>query len=174
MTKKTTVRFDRKYRQLYVDGKAYPVIDAEHDEMITPSEDDHEEGIPGDAFNCMYCLAWRRTQGAEFVCIVRTVGYVQVKGPGGKPEVWRFILDGPAKEDAKAFDEGQQFVPQSVWFLAPRGSRRLDYRWVSKGRNGSGVYARGNIKKTNRTPWTARDPGTGKFRFGAQRMVSVG
>jgi hypothetical protein len=127
---------DRTRTAIKSDGTTIPVIDGKFNFLIQPNEDDINNSIPGDHTKCMYCRACRRQYGSELVWVTRNLAYVELKGPGGKSQLHRFILSNPAKINVRNFDNHQKVQPEAVLFAAPTGRKTLDaqaaayLRWV--------------------------------------------
>lgn len=151
---------DKRRIAIKPDGTKIPVVDSKITGIIQPNEDDIKNGIPGDHANCMYCLACRRMYGSQLVWVTRTLAYVEMKGKGGVPQLMRFILKSPAKDETLKFDTGGQITAEAVIFAAPTGKKTLgaqDKTWhdwktkqESKSEPRKKAYVKGKIKSSKK------------------------
>lgn len=163
-----------KYKRAVIqpDGTEIPVIDAKFSTIIQPSQSDIEHGVPGSMTACMYAKACKRLFDSEFVVIARTVAYVEVKGKGGEPQIWRFIIRDPARMKIEDFDAGASVTKEAVIFAAPQGRHSLDYKAARKQIHeqfpevaAMRAVMNRRKKKSPHTIRPLRDPGTGLFQF---------
>jgi hypothetical protein len=163
-TKPPIVINDRSRIAFKSDGTKIPVIDSKLTTTIQPEPEDIKNGVPGDHANCMYCLACKRLFKSELVWVTRTIAYVELKGKGGKPELHRFILSTPAQVAVGEFDAEKDVTPEAISFVAPTGTRTLDYyrspkRRAAKAEKGK-AYVVGKKKNYPQNPARPQRPET--------------
>ena len=176
---KYNLRIDDKARTAITpDGRKIPVRDGKLTFVVQPDDDDIKNGIPGDHARCMYCLACKRMYNSELVWVTRGFAYLELRKKG-KPELHRFVLRDPARQNIKDFDAKKDVTPEAVIFAAPTGSYTLDaqakkYQRLKKAYLVGEVSASNSKKKPpgvshKKRPAlavsTLRDPATGKFHF---------
>ena len=125
---------DRTRTAIRPDGTRIPVIDGKFSFLIEPTKEDIENAIKGDHTECMYARACRRLYNCELVWITRTLAYVELNNKKGEPELRRFILKDPARNQVKGFDKGDYATPEAVIFAQPLGCYSLDAKRYTEAR----------------------------------------
>lgn len=152
------------------DGTRLPVLDGKFTFIIEPNEEDIKNGVPGDPTRCMYCLACKRMYGCDLAVVTRRVAYIELRGPGGRLQLRRFILKKPAQMQVKDFDRGD-VIPEAVIFAAPHGKNTLDASKAKYQKDKLQPKAKKTPRKKLDRPHTMdsfqalRVSGTGMFQF---------
>jgi hypothetical protein len=159
------------------DGTRIPVVDGKFSFLVQPTKEDIKNGVRGDHANCMYSVACRRLYASELVWITRRIAYVELKNKKGEPELRRFILKDPARNQVKGFDQGKDYAtPEAVIFARPEGNQTLDairvkdqkFRMRCKaGLVRKKAYVKGQRGKETMEPFfrVLRAPACGMFQF---------